>query len=166
MPQFNEQYGARTGSVSRLPPQAALSPKNRYLLVGISVAAAVIAILLFMYFATNIFYERCAAEHCFIQRATNCERSVYAVNDGGTVYEFKSFWDCTFKKTVKSVSEYEPEQIKEMFEGKSMECRYSKGNFDEKWLSTLLGGLEKCSGPLKQSLYELVVTQYQMDLGE
>ena len=44
-----------------------------------------------------------------------------------------------------------------MVEGKSMVCGYTKGNFDSRWVTTLIGGIEYCHGDLRDGLAQLIV---------
>ncbi|MFH1439811.1 MAG: hypothetical protein ABIG89_04545 [Candidatus Woesearchaeota archaeon] len=127
----------------------------------ISIALIIAVILFIVFYAAPAGFEKCDTEICFINKANECKESLYEADDGSTIYEFKSYRDCTLQKTITKVSDTEPLLIKEMFNKKSLKCEYTKGNFDDRWMSTLLGGLDKCSGPLKEALYELTITQYR-----
>ncbi|MBS3122068.1 hypothetical protein J4434_04250 [Candidatus Woesearchaeota archaeon] len=131
-----------------------------FLIISLLLIFGVIA---FIFFFRPFGYETCDTKECFINLANECKPSVYILDDAGTKYEFKSFLDCTFTKTITEISDSEPEPIKEMFAKRSFTCTYEKNNFEVKWIDTLLGGLDKCTGPLKEALYELTIAQYKKE---
>jgi len=139
--------------------ESALSFTNLIIIFGAIVLLATIVI--FMLFFSS---SECETAECFAEKANNCEKSVYILDEEGTTYRFTSSTDCVVEKSVTAVSDTEPEIIREMFLNKAMSCTYSQDGFDERLLSTLLSGLENCEGELKESLYELAIAQYELSL--
>ncbi len=105
--------------------------------------------------------KECDTQACFLQYANDCKPASYIVNEEGTVYEYNLDNECTFTKTITLVSNNEPQEIINLFEGKSLTCEYIKGNFEQRWVTTLLGSLNRCTGELKEALYELTIAQYK-----
>lgn len=154
--------------VSEVMNEITASPKKSmaWIYVGISILVVIIVVLLIFFVPYMIGVKECSDNECFITEANQCNPAFLVVDDEGTVYEYKSFTDCTLTKSITKVSDAEPFMIKELFTEKSMTCSYDKGAFDEKWLTTLLGGLDQCTGQLKEALYELTIAQYQAEFEE
>lgn len=132
-------------------------------LVIISVVAILFVISLLFWFAKAGVTD-CKDQQCFFDMANQCKSAVLIVDEAGTIYKFESSSDCTFTKTITQISETEPEDIINLFEGKSLNCEYIKNDFETKWVTTLLGGLDRCTGPLKEAFYELTIAQYRDEL--
>jgi ABC-type Zn2+ transport system substrate-binding protein/surface adhesin len=49
------------------------------------------------------------------------------------------------------------QEMKTMLEGKNMTCLYTKGNFDPRLVTSLVGGIEYCSGDLKDDITHLML---------
>jgi len=125
----------------------------------------IFGVILFVIFGLpKLSISECDTKDCFIKNANDCKASKFIVNDDGTLYEFITSGDCTLTKTITKVSSSEPEAIRDLFMDKSLVCQYEKSDFDDKWISTLLGGLEKCTGSLKEALYELTIAQYKQEV--
>jgi hypothetical protein len=132
-------------------------------LVIISVVA-ILFVVAFLFWFTNIGITDCDNQQCFIDMANQCKASIYEINEAGTIYKYESSSDCTFTKTITQVSDTEPGDIIDLFEGKSLNCEYIKNDFETKWVTTLLGSLDRCTGPLKEAFYELTIAQYRDEL--
>lgn len=146
------------------PLGARLKKAAPILIVSLLIIFGIIGFVWFM--SSNVALEKCDTQACFEEYANKCEPALYEVSNEGTIYVFKSLKGCVFTKSVDKVSDDEPASIKDMFEGKDFICEYEQGGFDPRWVSSLLGGLDKCTGPLKEALYELTIMQYKKELGE
>ena len=93
----------------------------------------------------------------FIAAANDCRDANLTVTGVAGTFSYVSSTDCTFTKTLVSLNASESQAMKTMMEGKSMTCTYTKGNFDSRLVTTLVGGMEYCSGDLKDNLAKLIV---------
>jgi len=135
-------------------------PHHMYMFMIIAVIILLIGIIAIVYY---LIPGECETKECFIDKANNCKKATYIQDDEGTIYEFSAN-NCQVEKKVAKISDSEPEIIKLMFENKTFVCSYEEGAFDERLLTTLLSGLERCEGDLKTSLYELALAQYELNL--
>jgi hypothetical protein len=93
----------------------------------------------------------------FIAAADKCsETSMTATGIAGT-FTYSVSPDCTFTKTLVRLNETESQGMKTMLEGKNMTCVYTPGNFDSRWVTSLVGGMEYCNGDLKDALANLII---------
>ena len=98
----------------------------------------------------------CNDRSCFIEAANNCDSlEVELVEPVGT-FKYTSA-NCIFTKTVISLNEGESQAMKDLLKGKSFSCSYEQGSFDERWVTTLLSGLEDCNGDLKEIIGKLLL---------
>ena len=117
------------------------------LVIGLVIAAG--AFYLFFY------YRSCADEGCFLFELRDCQRAKYISETGGNAWQYfvegSSRGAC--KVTVKNIAVADASFSSIV--GKKMTCRVPKeqaGTFIE-----LQQRLEFCSGPLKESLQEIVI---------
>jgi len=97
----------------------------------------------------------CDAKDCFITKANDCEEVNITVSENfGTVSYASS--GCVFTKTMQGVSANETAEIRELFDGKSLTCTYEKGNFDPRWINSLVFGIEYCQGDLKDRIVDML----------
>ncbi|MBT4541188.1 hypothetical protein HOC35_06780 [Candidatus Woesearchaeota archaeon] len=133
-------------------------------LIIISILSILFVLALLFWFA-KLGITECDNEQCFFEMANQCKSVTYKIDEAGTVYNFESSKDCVFTKTITKVSDTEPQDIIDLFEGKALTCEYTKESFETKWVTTLLGGLDECNGALKEAFYELTIAQYREELG-
>lgn len=99
----------------------------------------------------------CQDKACFIAAANDCrDMNVTITEDIGT-FAYTSSQDCTFTKTLVRLNNSEMQEMKTLLEGKNMMCIYTKGKFDQRLVSTLIGGMENCDGDLKDDLGNLTI---------
>ena len=97
----------------------------------------------------------CAAKDCFVPLANDCKDSEIIVAEDAGVFKY-SAKDCVFDKTLITLHEQETQEMKNLLQGKSLTCKYDKGKFDKQWTTSLVLGIEKCEGELKEFLIELL----------
>ncbi len=99
----------------------------------------------------------CSTKECFIDAANECKdvRSTFAEESGTFVYASSN--DCVLTKTLVSAHPGESPEMKALLEGKSMTCKYERGSFDERWVTSLVFGSENCEGGLKDAIAQLLV---------
>ena len=104
---------------------------------------------------SSISAKTCATQDCFIAAANSCSAVRMQQVEAGSLFDY-SEKNCALTKTATKLNETEPQEIKDLLEGKSLVCNYSQGNFNENWINTLSIGIEDCSGELKDAIDELI----------
>ncbi len=108
----------------------------------------------------------CTTQECFIEMANNCQAASYQVDEQGTIYLHKTNANCIYEKKAIQTAANEPEEVRLLLEGKSFQCEYYRGAFNNLWLNTLTQGLQSCHGDLKEGVQELMISQYQQLVAE
>jgi hypothetical protein len=98
----------------------------------------------------------CNDASCFITAADNCGNESIIYTDSVGTFNYTTS-NCVFFKTLVSLNANETQDMKNALEGKSMTCVYQQGQFDQRWVSSLIYGTENCTGDLKEALGELLV---------
>ncbi|HUH78630.1 MAG TPA: hypothetical protein VLY83_01905 [Methanoregula sp.] len=93
----------------------------------------------------------------FIAAANDCRDMNMTITGAVGTFTYSSTSGCVFIKTLDRLNASETAGMKTMLEGKNMSCSYTKGNFDPRLVSSLVGGMEYCNGELKDKLAELIV---------
>jgi hypothetical protein len=93
----------------------------------------------------------------FISAANDCRDMNLTVTTTVGTFSYQSTSDCVLLKTLVKMNASETAEVKKMLEGKSMVCGYTRGNFDSRWVTTLIGGMEYCHGDLRDGLAQLIV---------
>jgi len=93
----------------------------------------------------------------FIAAANKCSETNMTTTGIAGTFTYSVSSDCTFTKTLVRLNESETLGMKTMLEGKNMTCVYTKGNFDSRWVTSLVGGMEYCNGDLKDALAKLII---------
>ncbi len=99
----------------------------------------------------------CGDETCFIAAANNCENINLTVTDEVGTFSYSSSESCIFTKTLVSLNANESQEMKNLLQGKNMTCMYERGKFDQRWVTSLIYGIEYCQGELKNRLGDLTV---------
>ena len=97
----------------------------------------------------------CNNKECFTLKADNCEKAEFERLEDGSTFNYQTD-NCQFIKTASKINPSEPDNIKQLLEGKSLTCQYVKGQFEVDWINTLTLKLDKCQGPLKDGLQTLL----------
>jgi len=98
----------------------------------------------------------CTDTGCFITAANNCENSSLTLTDDVGTFSFSSTTACIFTKTLVGLNANETQEMKKALERKSMACKYEKGKFDSRLVTSLIFGSEYCEGNLKDAIGELL----------
>jgi hypothetical protein len=93
----------------------------------------------------------------FIAAANDCRDANLMVSGDIGTFSYTVVPGCVFTKTLVRLNGSETQQIKTLLEGKNMTCTYTKGQFDQRLVTTLVGGMEGCTGDLKDDLASLVI---------
>ena len=98
----------------------------------------------------------CTTKECFISSANDCNDISLTLTEDAGVLKYASSKDCVFTKTLVSLNANETQEMKSLLQGKSLTCRYEKGKFDQRWVTSLIFGTEYCEGELRDILAELI----------
>ena len=109
-----------------------------------------------------IFTKTCGSEECFMQSLRACDRVSYTVNNEGNVWQYSvqnslsfSQDECTVKVKYLQIASENP--LAKQVKGKSMTCKIPR-EFSGAYVQ-IESKLEYCSGPLKESLQDLLIDQ-------
>jgi len=112
----------------------------------------VIALIIFVsYKAIDGNYKTCESESCFITAANACKSAAFTSIKAGAVFTFKTK-NCVLTKEAVTLAIDDLAEIQELIEGTSMRCKYQKGSFDERLVTTITQGVASCEGSLKENL--------------
>jgi hypothetical protein len=124
--------------------------------IGLILAIIVMAAVIRLAFKGAV----CADRGCFISRAEQCTSVTYVEeSDVGKIrYSvIGSNSTCIFAKEILELSSKEDASVKKALENTKMECVYTEGNFDGRWLTSMVAGLEGCDGELKEKIGSLLL---------
>ena len=115
---------------------------------------AIVAALAYLTFVA----KDCATTECFVKAANDCRKAkLEIVDDADMFWRYRADAFCGgLEKTLVLLNDKEIAPMKELLEGKSLSCDYTKGKFDERWVTSLIFGLENCRGELKENLGQLL----------
>jgi hypothetical protein len=99
----------------------------------------------------------CSDADCFIAAADGCQDMNVTLTGSVATFTYASSQSCVFTKTLVSVGGNETQQMKDFLEGKSMACIYERGKFNPGLVTSLVDGMEYCTGDLKDALGQLLV---------
>lgn len=115
--------------------------------------AAIVVLVLIVFVFGVIYFSpvHCTTYKCFTGKANNCNAATFENQIEGTTFFYETN-GCVLTKTVKAMDPSEPKAVVNTFLGKSMRCRYNKNDFSPLFLNSITGGLEACTGPLKDAV--------------
>ena len=133
--------------------------KRLIILISVIVIAIIIISTLFYFF---VYTKKCNSEECFLTALRKCERVQYTTISEGNIWHYKiqnlfGFSKRTCTVNVKNVKIESELPLARNIEGKSMSCKITAelaGRFIQ-----IQSKLEFCSGPLKESLQDLLIDQ-------
>jgi hypothetical protein len=130
-----------------------LTPKHHHHVTWYILVIVIVALLGLLYFF--MMPTNCGTDSaCFIESANNCDNAVMTKTIETANYKFRTN-NCVLEKEIKSFSAEEPDAVKKLFTGLSMDCSYEEGKFDVNLINSLTGGLDKCTGKLKDTVLEV-----------
>lgn len=124
--------------------------------------AGALAVLLLIILITSLAGgKECPDSYCFISAADSCKDVSWTdYTQDGEVFEYSAN-DCVMNKTLLVAGLDEPEEVRLAIEGKSLSCKYNKGEFNANWLITLSVNLENCEGELKEVIEDLGTVNFE-----
>jgi len=116
-----------------------------------------IIILTLVFLAGCAGPQICNTADCFIADANECKATSVEIKEEIGVVKYSTTEDCTFTKQIVSLDKGEAQEMKNLLEGKMLTCSYEVGDFDQRWVNTLIDGIETCDGELKDILGQLLI---------
>jgi len=116
-----------------------------------------IFIILFVFVVIYMSYEKdCSYDKsCFDLAFESCTKATYFSEEEGSLFQYtivgKSRTDCEVEVSVIEVSQNAGQDTNELFLGKSMTCFIPENQ------EFTVNTLTLCTGPLKESMYELII---------
>jgi hypothetical protein len=99
---------------------------------------------------------QCDTRECFMAAANECQNVEFISQEKIGTVQYRSK-DCVFKKTLVRTDGNELPELKALLEGKSLTCEYAVGQFDKRWMTTLIYGINYCEGDLKENIGSLLL---------
>jgi hypothetical protein len=137
---------------------------NHFVVISVVVIVSLFALILIILLIGNKIEAprltgsaiRCSTEKCFIDAADNCESAFFEKKIETLSLRFRSSEKCELIKEVISVSDEEPESVRNLFEKTSMRCPYQMGMFSEKYINTISYDLITCEGSLVDAIKRIL----------
>ncbi|MBW2987766.1 hypothetical protein KY336_04405 [Candidatus Woesearchaeota archaeon] len=160
-----KQFKPKPRPAPKLPPRVIVPPKKLPSMTGVKVSRryyplivilACIAIILIVLLVMPIGVPDCNSdEACFLPKANACEQVKFKNMIDTTEIGYEVNEDCSVTKTITKLGEREPQEVKDLFLGLSMNCNFQKGAFSRTYITDISGNLETCEGPLATVIAEL-----------
>jgi uncharacterized membrane protein YhaH (DUF805 family) len=97
----------------------------------------------------------CADKQCFISLAQKCTGASIVIDEDYGNVNYTVTDKCVFTKKIVRLKE--AGELANIVDGASLTCDYEQGKFDERWVKTMIYGLEPCDGYLKQLIGGLMI---------
>lgn len=131
--------------------------KNVAIVLGVAIVAVIAVIFAMQY--TPKEAGRAAfmpQEKSFMEAANACEPAVIQKKIGTATLRFEIKEGCILQKEVIAMDETEPQEIRDLFVGSSMECDYEEGSFDSAYVEQISGNLGTCQGTLVDAILAVI----------
>jgi hypothetical protein len=90
----------------------------------------------------------------FVSRVQGCKSGSYLGQVDNSLVKYSTN-NCQVTKQITYIGDKEPQQIRTLFEGKAMTCKYTKGQFNFDNVEYMMKDIDSCWGDLKEILVEL-----------
>lgn len=116
-----------------------------------------IFIIVFVLLIFYLSYEKDCGfdESCFNEAFESCNKAKYMSEEEGNLFQYsiqgQKGNDCEVEVTILEVSQEADQETKNLFSGKSMTCYIPENQ------AFTVDTLTLCTGPLKESMYELII---------
>lgn len=120
-----------------------------------------VAIIFFLFLFYLNFERDCKKNvECFNKAAQVCKPARVELEKEGNILLYKILGHkekCEVSIQVLKMSEDTEEDVEKAFTGKEMICKFDVGQLREEDVTEIKDVLEYCSGPLKESMYEIMI---------
>ncbi|MBN1544236.1 hypothetical protein JW898_02110 [Candidatus Woesearchaeota archaeon] len=127
-----------------------------YTVMVLAICGAIFIVLVAYYIVHPSSSQGCDTAECFMEAANECQNATFTAQETIGTVKYSSE-GCVFTKTLVKSSKDELPEVKALLEGKSLTCRYELGEFDRRWVTTLIYGINYCEGGLKEALGEMLL---------
>ncbi|MEK6974000.1 MAG: hypothetical protein AABW41_02070 [Nanoarchaeota archaeon] len=124
----------------------------------------IIVILIVAYFISTILIPKnCNQDReCFNKKASYCVPAVYKPESQGNIFSYRILGStpnnsCTIEIKLEKASIASSQETKELFEGKSMTCKFPKQQLAVAPIQETSNILNYCTGPLKEATLEMMI---------
>ena len=122
-------------------------------IVWLALACIGLFFLLLLYFLPH---QGCETTECFLEKADPCGTASVTVTDGPATIQVDA-QDCVLRKQITALEGESPD-VEGIYTNQPMWCSYEKGQLDPTMVTSLTADITSCSGPLKDRIYETVLT--------
>ncbi|MBW2995204.1 hypothetical protein KY312_02540 [Candidatus Woesearchaeota archaeon] len=123
---------------------------NKKILAG---SALLVLIILFA-ITISFVLTRTVTRDEFVSRVQGCESATYLGQVDNSLVKY-STKNCQVIKEITHIGDQEPQEVRLLFEGKKMTCKYRAGEFNYDDIDYFMNGIDSCWGDLKDILLEL-----------
>ncbi|MBW3014235.1 hypothetical protein KY335_03260 [Candidatus Woesearchaeota archaeon] len=95
---------------------------------------------------------------CFVEKANKCDGAKYFANIDNAEVKFTTH-GCSIEKKIIEVSRDEPKDVRNIFTGMAMVCKYERGQFSTQYTDGISGGIDTCSGELANVIDKLTTVK-------
>ncbi len=128
-----------------------------YVIIALATLIVILGIILGFVLKPITPDTDCNTADCFIGYANLCSPTTLTMIEDGTTTFYEIRENCLFYREYTKLADDEPDEIRELLEGKSMTCPYTMGNFDKDLVNTVSLGIENCEGELVDGLYTIIL---------
>lgn len=126
----------------------------------LAIFSVLVVIVFFAYFF-GLLKKTCNDDACFNDALKSCSMARYLKLQNYNYYEYSIEGgrqeDCLLTVTLVKMALGTPQEKIDLFEGKGMACMVPKTELANVKSDTVEGILEYCTGPLKESMYQLII---------
>lgn len=146
------QESSRIGKPKKKSFKLPSMPHVPHANVLLYIMLAVLVVILLILFIPLETTTACDTKDCFVEHANKCSPATYEFNVETAQLRITSGSDCSFEKEVLSLDSGEDTSVRQLFQGTNMECTYTKGAFDENYVTMISGNLDPCYGTLADAV--------------
>jgi len=130
--------------------------KMRWSLILLGLFIIFVGCTIIGYIGGTVKQGTCRNEECFINLSNQCMKADLLLDHGFGTIAYHSE-NCMFQKSIIKITDPDSQELKPLLEGKTMNCTYEKGDFDEDWVYSMTAGIEKCDGELVTNTAKLMI---------
>ena len=135
--------------------------EKRYSNVSSITQIFLLVAVIFILFYAGVFKKSCTDDQCFNDYVRQCRPVDFFNQKNNNLYVYsvsRSFGEtCSIKITLEKVAPGSDADVKELLEGKSMNCLFPRNILETSDLNEISNVLNFCHGTLKEGIYELII---------
>ena len=135
--------------------------KRQVSLTKVFIFIFIILVLVWLFFFSGVFKKTCETDICFNDAAQTCKKANFRTIKESNLFSYDIKGPrgdvCVIDIELEKMGVGTSIELIEKFEGKSMECRVPKSQLKDTTIEDLDNVINFCTGPLKESIYELMI---------